>query len=170
MVAELTLNRGEYAEYEAAVREIQLAATALRHELLQLADEDAVAFEGVVLARRLPRDTDQQRAVRRERIQQATAEATRVPLRTAQAAAQVLDLAGRIAPIGNRHAISDAGVAADLAAAAVRGALLNVRINLPGLPAGPVRDDAARQLARLESRAADDEGRARAAVLARIGG
>src|SRR6266508_3660676 len=48
--------------------------------------------------------------------------------------AEVLELAQTIAPIGNRNAASDAGVAAQLAAAAIRGALLNVRINLPYLP------------------------------------
>jgi methenyltetrahydrofolate cyclohydrolase len=60
-------------------------------------------------------------------------EATRVPLATARMASEVLTLAERLAPIGTRHAISDVGVGALLAATAVRGASLNVEINLPSV-------------------------------------
>lgn len=169
MVTELTLGRGEYAEFEAAMREVQRAASDLRRELLDLADDDAAAFAGMLQARRLPRQTDDERSTRRRSLQAATAEAIRVPLRTAQAAAHVLALAGQTAPIGNRNAITDAGVAADLAAAAVRGALLNVRINLPGLALDdPVRTAAERELLRLEAGVAEAERAGRAAVLARL--
>jgi len=169
MVTELTLGRGEYAEFEAAMREVQRAASDLRRELLDLADDDAAAFAGMLQARRLPRQTDDERSTRRRSLQAATAEAIRVPLRTAQAAAHVLALAAQTAPIGNRNAITDAGVAADLAAAAVRGALLNVRINLPGLvPDDPVRTAAERELLSLEAGVAEAERAGRAAVLARL--
>ncbi len=96
-------------------------------------------------------------------------EAARVPLRTAKVAAEVLELASRIAPIGNRNAVSDAGVAAQLAAAALRGALLNVRINLPYLPTDePLRNSAPPELIRLEAVADERERAALAAVDARL--
>ncbi len=171
MVAELTLGRGEYAAFEAAAREIQGAASSLRSQLLELAQEDSEAYEALVRARRLPRDSDEDRSLRRAALENATREATRVPLRTAQSAAQLLSLAGQVAPIGNRNAITDAGVAADLAAAALRGALLNVRVNLPGLPEqDELRVEAKRELTRLDAAVTEDEARVRAAVLARMVG
>jgi formiminotetrahydrofolate cyclodeaminase len=97
------------------------------------------------------------------------ADAARVPLQTATVAAEVLDLAQRIAPIGNRNAVSDAGVAAQLSVAALRGALLNVQINLPYLPDDhPLRHSAPAEVARLESLAQARSDAAMAAVEARM--
>jgi formiminotetrahydrofolate cyclodeaminase len=96
--------------------------------------------------------------------------AAEVPLRTAQVAAEVLDMAQRIAPIGNPNAVSDVGVAAQLAGAAVRGALLNVRINLPYLPADePLLDTAPAEIARLQTAAETGEHAALEVVARRIG-
>jgi formiminotetrahydrofolate cyclodeaminase len=96
-------------------------------------------------------------------------EAARIPLRAAVVASEVLDLAERIAPIGNRNAVSDAGVAAQLAAAGLRGALLNVRINLPYLAeAEPMKESAPVEIARLEAQATKGERAALAAVDARL--
>jgi glutamate formiminotransferase/formiminotetrahydrofolate cyclodeaminase len=87
----------------------------------------------------------------------------------ARLAAEVLDLAASIASIGNRNAVSDAGAAALLAAAAARGAALNVRINLPSLPeAHPLRADAAVRLAELESSVSKREAEALGAVSQRM--
>jgi formiminotetrahydrofolate cyclodeaminase len=95
--------------------------------------------------------------------------AAEVPLRTAEVAAEVLDLAHRIAPIGNRNAVSDAGVGAQLASASVRGAILNVRINLPYLPAeAPLRETAAADADRFERRATEVETATLAIVNGRI--
>ena len=89
---------------------------------------------------------------------------------TARVAWHVLELAARIAPIGNRNAASDAGVAAQLASAAVRGAILNVRINLPYLPAdSALRADAPAELERLEADARSREAATLADVASRLG-
>ena len=102
-------------------------------------------------------------------IGKAMIDAARAPLRAAVVASEVLDLAERIAPIGNRRAVSDAGVAALLAAAGLRGAVLNVRINLPYLPPGdPLRDSAPRELDHLEALAEKGEQAASVAVDARL--
>ena len=80
----------------------------------------------------------------------AIREATRAPLQTARISEQVLGLAERLAPIGSRNAISDVGVGALLAVAALRGAVLNVQINLPSLDADDdLRTEAADEVARL---------------------
>jgi formiminotetrahydrofolate cyclodeaminase len=119
------------ADAEAALGEIAIGATTWRSELLNLAELDAAAYEAVVRARRLPRGTDLEREARDVQVAAAIREATRAPIQTMRGAAAVIELAAQLAPIGARRAISDVGVAAALAAAAVRGAALNVRINLP---------------------------------------
>jgi len=169
MVAELTIGRPEAVEHEAAIRELRAAAQQRCAELLGLAEQDAAAYQAVVMARRLPKDSEAERQARATALRSAMVDAARVPLQAATAAAEVLDLAQRIALIGNRRAVSDAGVAAQLAAAGLRGALLNVRINLPHLAADePLRDSAPAQIAALESLAAERERAAMAAVDARL--
>ena len=95
--------------------------------------KDAEAFEAYMKARRLPRDTEQQKADRIQAIQAASINAAQVPLHVARSAVQILKLAVRSAEIGNVNAISDAGAGAQFAQAAFKGAGLNVRINLLGL-------------------------------------
>jgi formiminotetrahydrofolate cyclodeaminase len=169
MVAALTVGRDSYADVESEAREIGEAAAHLRDELVLLADEDSIAYQAYMDSRRLPRQTDDERAARTRAMEDASVQAAGVPLRTARAAKQALDLARRIAPIGNRNAASDAGVAALLAAAAVRGAILNVRINLPQLPEGsPLRQEAAQELASLEEETMALETAALADVAARL--
>jgi glutamate formiminotransferase/formiminotetrahydrofolate cyclodeaminase len=152
MVVELSAGRPDAVEHEDRLREIGARAAAEREGLARLAQEDAAAYRSVIEARRLPRATDEQQASRLAALNRAMVAAAEVPLRTAQSAARVLELAAKVAPIGNRNAVSDAGVAALLAAAAVRGAGLNVRINLPYLPAGePLAAQAPDEMARLQA-------------------
>jgi formiminotetrahydrofolate cyclodeaminase len=169
MVAELTSGRPDYAEHEATIAELRAGALERRALLLDLAEEDATAYESVVRTRRMPKETEPQREARAVALRGAMLDAARVPLRTAIVAAEVLELAERMAPIGNRNAVSDAGVAALLAAAALRGAVLNVRINLPYLPADdPLRISAAGEISRLEALATAREGAAMSAVDERL--
>jgi formiminotetrahydrofolate cyclodeaminase len=169
MVVELSIGRPELAGHEAELRRIGEEAGSRRRSLLDLAERDAAAYAAVIAARRLARDTDDERAIRHAALAAATGEATSVPLETAESAAAVLELAARVAPLGNPHAVSDAGVAALLAAAAVRGALLNVRINLPYLAGDdPVRADASARAGRVLSRSGELEDVAREAVEARL--
>jgi glutamate formiminotransferase/formiminotetrahydrofolate cyclodeaminase len=169
MVCELTVGKPEYEDVDPVARQIGAAAGELRGSLLAAAEEDAAAYLGVVAARRLPRDSEEERAARKAAIGEASVAATEVPLRVARLAAEVLDLAASIASIGNRNAVSDAGAASLLAAAAARGAALNVRINLPSLPdAHPLRADAAAQLAALDASVTKREAEALAAVSQRM--
>ena len=150
MVVALTAGRPAAAEHETELTEIAVAAATCQSELLNLVELDSVAYDSVIRARRLPRDTDLEREARAVQIAAATREATRAPLQTARLAEQVLSLGERLAPIGSRNAISDVGVGALLASAALRGAVLNVQINLPSLDADdPLRLEAADEVARL---------------------
>lgn len=134
MVVALSAGRPAAADHEAALAETGAAAGDLRLELLRLAEVDAEAYAAVVAARRLPKDTDAERAERQERITVSVRDATRAPLEVLRRSGETLALAEALAPIGNRNAVSDVGVAGLLAAAAIRGAAMNVEINLPSLP------------------------------------
>lgn len=130
MVCHLTAGRQRYAAVADEMRELLDRAETLRAELTQLAEDDVVAFNRLSAAYKLPRVTDADIAIRRDAIQSSLKRATEVPLRTARAAAAVLPLCIPVADRGNQAAVSDAGVAALMAHAAVRSALLNVEINL----------------------------------------
>jgi formiminotetrahydrofolate cyclodeaminase len=169
MVVALSVGRPAHAADGEELREIAAAAAAHRTELLSLANEDAAAYQAVVAARRLPRASEAERVERRARVTDATRAATLTPLRTVQVASEVLTLADRVAPIGNPNAASDAGVAGQLASAALRGAALNVRINLPYLDEDdPARRRAEGELAGLLDAVAAREDRVAAAVEARL--
>jgi formiminotetrahydrofolate cyclodeaminase len=169
MVAELTIGRPAYAEHEATIRKLRFDALERRAELISLAQQDADAYDEVVRARRLAKGSEAEREARGDALGKAMTGAARVPLRAAVVASEVLDLAERIAPIGNRNAVSDVGVAALLAASGLRGALLNVRINLPFLPPDdPLRTSAPAELDHLEALAERGEQAAMSAVGARL--
>ena len=106
---------------------------ALMKELLALVDEDTAAFNRIMAAFGLPKGTDEEKAARAQAIEDATLYATQVPLRTMKAAYKVFEIASAMALEGNPNSVSDAGVGAIAARAAVLGAQLNVLINAAGL-------------------------------------
>ena len=105
----------------------------LRARLTKMTGVDAEAFDKVMAAFRLPRQTEEKKGVRVKAIQDATKEATLAPLTTARACAEVMVLGKSVAEKGNINAASDAGVAVLLAQAGLKGAALNVLINLGSL-------------------------------------
>lgn len=106
---------------------------ALSDELLVLVDEDTRAFNKIMEAFGLPKKTDEDKRLRSEAIQAATLFATQVPLQTMQAAFGAFELCQAMAEFGNPNSVSDAGVGALAARAAVLGAGLNVKINAASL-------------------------------------
>jgi formiminotetrahydrofolate cyclodeaminase len=133
MVAALTLAREKFADVHPAMRMIAETASAARVEMLCLAREDALAYEAVVAARRLPKQNEAENAARSRAIAEANRLATEVPMRTARAAARLLAALPELVEKGNPGAVSDTGTAALLLEACAEGALLNVGINLPGV-------------------------------------
>ena len=132
MVGRLTLKPAFEAVRETA-EHLQDQGDALRADLLGAVDADAAAFGGVMAAFALPKETDEQKATRRDAIQDATKEATETPLTVAAHALATAELALSALEHGNRNAASDAGVAALTALAGLEGAILNVAINLGSL-------------------------------------
>ncbi|HSB89357.1 MAG TPA: glutamate formimidoyltransferase [Anaerolineales bacterium] len=129
MVARLTVGKKKYAEVEPRMIAIADEADRLRVSLQSAVEDDARAFDKVMEATRLPKETEAQSALRRERIEQATHHAAEVPLRTAEVAAHILELAAEVARLGNVNALSDSASAALLAVACFQAASLNVRVN-----------------------------------------
>ena len=130
MVARLTLGKKKYADVTPQMEAIAAAADGLRQELIAAVAEDSAAFEDILAAFRLPKDTPEQAAARDAAVEAATFHASAVPLRVAARAVQVMDLNLQAATLGNLNAISDAASGVFLGNAAFASAGLNVRINL----------------------------------------
>ncbi len=130
MAANFTLGKKKYAESEERVREILDILTPLREELLKCMDDDAVAFAAFNDVYAMPKDTDEEKAARTERMQKTLRKAMAVPLRVMTSALTAIELLPELAKIGNRNLISDTGVSAILLEAAIRAAYLNVMVNL----------------------------------------
>ncbi len=133
MVARLTLGKKKYAAVSDAMAALVGRAEELRERLTRRIDEDAAAFDLVLKARGLPKDTPAQEAARDAELAKANLHATVVPLDTMKDALAALECALTAARQGNPNCITDAGVAAHLAYAALEGAWLNVAINLGSL-------------------------------------
>lgn len=151
MVAGLTLGKKKYAAHEEAMKEVRRKAAMLRGRLLGLARKDSEAFEAVLRARKLSQASPAETEAREKAMAVADLEATRVPLETAQACLEVLELAAEVAERGNLNAVSDSGVAGLLAHAASEGALLNVEINLKSAVASADKTDIEMSLQRIRT-------------------
>lgn len=167
MVANLTLGKKKHAAAEPVMLDLKRDAARLRGRLLELARRDSEAFDAVLRARRRAQTTPAEIAARDQAVRAAEIAASQVPLETARAAVEVLGLAAVAARSGNPNAVSDAGVAGLLAAAAARGALLNVQINLKSLSPGADKEGVEQGLRSLtpELEAADRACRAAVAAI-----
>jgi len=157
MVAGLTIGKKKYAEVEAQMQAIRVHAEKLREELTYAVDDDAGAFEAVMGAYRLPRETPEQEAARTASIQSATLNAAHVPLHVAEGAVKVMELALLCVESANVNAISDAASAAAVAKAALTAAGYNVRINVAGLPDPAAGEQYFSKMRELEAQAVDIE-------------
>ena len=105
----------------------------LMNRLLFLVDEDTEAFNRIMNVFGMPKGTEEEKKARAEALEAATLYATQVPLETMKAAYETFDVVEKMAEIGNPNSVTDAGVGALAARAAVLGAYLNVKINAAGL-------------------------------------
>jgi glutamate formiminotransferase/formiminotetrahydrofolate cyclodeaminase len=163
MVARLTLGKKKYAEVEAKMQAILTQAESLRNDLITSIQLDASAFEGVMNAYRLPKDTPAQQQVRSKAIEQATLLATQAPMAVAKKSARVLELAEQVIRYGNVSALSDGGSGAALATAAILAAEYNIRINCKQLPSN-LADSIIAELGDIKQHAAEIESRIHTAL------
>jgi formiminotetrahydrofolate cyclodeaminase len=129
MICNLTIGKKKYAEVESELKDVLAKAEALRHRLTGMIEDDVKAFDAVMAAYGMAKETDTDKAARDKAIQAALKQATEVPMRCCQAAREVIDLAAIASDKGNLNVISDAGVGVLAAYAALRSAALNVFTN-----------------------------------------
>jgi methenyltetrahydrofolate cyclohydrolase len=154
MVAGLPKTRTNSDEARAALDGVRRELPPLRAALEACADRDAEAFDAVMAAYRLPKGTDEDKAMRKTAIARAMQGATEVPLQTLRLACRGLALGEEVARHGNVSAASDVGVAASLLYAASEGAAANVRINLGAWSDENFRTAAAAETEALSAQAA----------------
>lgn len=130
MVSNLTLGKPKYADVQDDISAILKKSENLRKELTDLLEEDVQAYSKLSQIMKMPRDTEEQKAARAALMDKALKAATDVPMRVATACVAVMELCPPTAEKGNTNAVSDVGVGILMAEAGLRGAALNVLINL----------------------------------------
>jgi len=140
MMAGLTEGREKFASVQPQVKEIHAKMAGFRKVLRALVQEDSAAYQSLLNALRLPRETEEQRVARMDAIEKAARNATDTPLRTARAVFEVLECLKALIEIGNPHAKSDAAVGAQLAYASLKGGQYNVLANIRILRDGSFAD------------------------------
>ena len=166
MVARMPRTKHGTDEDRQALDGVLQAVEHLAQHALDLVDDDAAAYDAVVAAYRKPKATEDQKVERRSAIEAALRGAAEVPLEVMRSCRAGLGAALEAAKTGNPSASSDVGVAVELLGAALRGAALNVRVNLSSLTETGYVDAVTDECSRLESTAAELAGEVRAALSA----
>ncbi|MFO7897395.1 MAG: glutamate formimidoyltransferase [Candidatus Cloacimonadales bacterium] len=133
MVANLTDGKKGYEAVWAEAKELAEAAQEVKENALNAIDADTQAFYEMMDAMRLPKKSDEEKALRSEAIQNATKNAILIPLQTLEIAQDAVSLSEKISKIGNSNALSDAAVGAINANAAAKAAYLNIKINMAAI-------------------------------------
>lgn len=133
MVANLTIGKKKYAEHEQEMNTIKEKALALKNKLIDYIEKDSLAYNKVMEAYKLPKDTEEEKEVRKLAIEEGSKLAARIPLEVAITSYEIFPLVEAIVLRGNQSAITDGLVACMLTRTAVLSAILNVRINLSSI-------------------------------------
>ena len=133
MVCDLTTSKEKFADDHALCAELRQKAGDLYEGFAKAIDEDTEAFNLVAAAFKMPKDTDEEKAARKQAIADGTLEATKVPFRVMEMASEGLAIAEKLQNHYNRNCDSDYGVGVLNFMTCMRGAWLNVKINLPGV-------------------------------------
>ncbi len=157
MVANLTVGKKGYEAVEEEMKALADEASQLRNKLTAAIDQDANAYTEVMAAYKLPKTTDEETTVRKQKIQDAIKHAALVPLEVARNALAVIDLAGQAIRKGNKNAASDGAVAAMNARTAALAAIYNVKINLSSIENDDFVKELAQEVESLQNQVAEKE-------------
>lgn len=153
MVANLTIGRKEFQTVEDDMKKIVQAAANLRQKLENDIDNDAQAYQAVLAAFKLPKQTDDEKKQRSDAIQLAFKSAAKVPMSVARDALIIMDLASRAIARGNPNAVTDVAVAVLAARTAALAAAYNVKINLGAVKDSDFVEELSREVEDLEKKA-----------------
>jgi glutamate formiminotransferase / formiminotetrahydrofolate cyclodeaminase len=167
MMARLTIGKKKYAEAEERMQAILERAETLRADLSEAVKSDAAAFDALMAANRLPKETPEEE--KQQAVQAAVLKAAQEPLSVAHHSAEVMELALEAARLGNRNALTDAATGAVMARAALSAAGMNVRINLKWLEDQAQVEELLTELKQAESRGASVEHELRSLLEEREG-
>lgn len=151
MVAGLTVGRKGFESVEPRMKSIRKEAQALRTKLVEDIQSDSDAYNQVMAAYKLPRQTETEKIERSKAIQAGLKRAAQVPLQVAEDSLQILGLAETVVTQGNPNAVTDGAVGAMLARTAGLAALYNVRINLSSIRDTEFVEESAKEVNRLEA-------------------
>jgi methenyltetrahydrofolate cyclohydrolase len=168
MVASLTIGKKAFEDVEGRMRELRERADSACAELLRLADADAHAFDGVMVAFKMPKETDEQRAARSAAIQAGYEEAALVPLDVVRKAVDLMALAEDATAMGNPQAASDGLSAASMLYAGALCGIANVEINAAALKDPERRGKLLDEVAGLKTRADTSLGESQTAFGLRL--
>jgi formiminotetrahydrofolate cyclodeaminase len=169
MVCNVTLGKKGLETVESEMKAVRDQSEALRRRLTAMVAEDIAAFDGLMAAYRLPKSSEEDKSRRVAAIQSSLRAATATPLDCARACAEVIALSKRAGQSGYKGVISDAGVGALAAHAAMRGAALNVYINVPSLKDRAFAESATAELEKLLAECALQSEAVFALVRAQLG-
>lgn len=133
MVAGLTIGKKGYEENQKMMEHVRTRSNELSSELRELMKLDEDAFNMIVNAWKMPRETSEEKKARQESIEKATKIAIKVPWRIASVSQEILRISALLVTHGNKNAITDAGCSLEFSMAALKGVLQNIRINLKSL-------------------------------------
>ncbi len=133
MGCRLTLSRKDYEQYHRPAKEILAECENLRQGLLEVVDQDALAFQKVMEALKMPKNNDEEKKVRQEALQNSLKGAAEAPEKSVIYSMEVMRQALKLAEFGNLNVISDIECGFHLAYAAMRGTASNVQINLDSI-------------------------------------
>ncbi len=153
MVASLTVAKAGFESVHEEMCELLSSGEMLRDAFYSLIDADCAAFGSYMDALRMPKETEEDRACRKDALHAAALRAAEAPLEMARCSLRVMPLAEKALRLGNPMAASDARIAAILARSAVRAALINVRVNLPSLGDAALAAEMESECAAMEARA-----------------
>ena len=168
MVSALTVGKDKYRDSWADMERVAKESAGLEAQLRELVDQDTQAFLHVMEARKLPKDTEQERKARTKAVQDASLASASVPMATLQALRALSSLALCAADKGNPSCVTDAGSASQMIRAGALSAAYNIRVNLPSVANPVAREELRARTAKVLQEVLDEATRTENIVEARL--
>jgi glutamate formiminotransferase/formiminotetrahydrofolate cyclodeaminase len=168
MVSNLTVGKEKYRHLEDDIKLLLKKSESLRAKFEELMEKDVEVFNQFIAIMKLPRNNEEEKRERNQKMQIALIEAAKVPLEVARKSKELIDICQEIADKGNKNAISDAGVAVILAEAAFDSAVINVQINLNMIKDEKIKNSLTEEIETLNASVKGEKDKVLEKVLARM--